>query len=163
MIARLEKGRQKTYEFFSALTPEQWQRTLYQEPAWQVRHLLAHFVSAERQLLALVQSIAAGGPGAAADMDVNRFNADEQTRLEGQSPSILLDMLEQARRETLAWVSTLDAEQLDRVGRHPVLGEVSVETIIESIYGHQLLHMRDLIRLFNADLKPVDSGKPTRQ
>ncbi len=153
LAARLEKGWQKTSEYFSALTPEQWQKTLYHEPAWQVCHLLAHFVSAERQLLALVQSIAAGGPGAAPDMDINRFNADEQTRLEGQPPPSLLDLLDQARRETIEWVRTLDAGQLDRIGRHPVLGEVSVETIVESIYGHQLLHMRDLIRLINSDSK----------
>ncbi len=96
-------------------------------------------------------------------MDVDRFNAEEQARLEGIPPARLLDLLDQARGETIAWVGTLEAEQLDRVGRHPVLGEVSVETIIESIYGHQLLHMRDLIRLINADLKAVDSGEPTRQ
>lgn len=150
LAARLEKGRQKTAGFFNALTAEQWQESVYREPAWQVRHLLAHLVSAERHLLALVRSIAAGGPGAAPDMDINRFNAEEQARLEGQSPSSLLDLLDQARGETIAWVRTLEADQLDRVGRHPVLGEVSVETIVESMYGHQLLHMRDLIRLINA-------------
>jgi hypothetical protein len=150
LAARLEKGRQKTFEFFSRLTPEQWQITVYPQPAWQVRHLLAHFVSAEQELLALARSIAAGGPGAPPGLDVDRFNADEQARLEGQSPSSLLDMLDQARRETIAWAAALDADQLDRLGRHPVLGEVSVETIVESIYGHQLIHMRDLIPLINS-------------
>ncbi|MEW6094171.1 MAG: DinB family protein [Chloroflexota bacterium] len=151
LIAKLEKGRQKTFEFFSALTPEQWEKTLYQEPAWQVRHLLAHFVSAERQLLALAENVADGGPGAAPDLDINRFNAEEQNRLEGQSPNILLDSLDQARRQTIEWIGTLDEGQLDKVGRHPALGEVSVETMIISIYGHQLIHMRDLIQLKNTN------------
>jgi uncharacterized damage-inducible protein DinB len=151
LIAKLEKGRQKTFEFFSALTPEQWEKTLYQEPAWQVRHLLAHFVSAERQLLVLAQNVANGGPGAAPDLDINRYNAEEQQQLEDQSPTNLLDSLDQARRLTIEWVGTLDESQLEKVGRHPALGEVSVETMVISIYGHQLLHMRDLIRLINVN------------
>ena len=147
---RLEKGRQKTFEIFSALTPEYWQKPLYEEPTWQVRSLLAHFVSAERQLLALAQDVAAGGPGAPPDLDIDRYNAAEQRRLDGQSPSSLLDQLDQERRQTIKWIGTLDAVQLDRIGRHPVLGDVNVETMITAIYGHQLLHMRDLSRLFGS-------------
>jgi hypothetical protein len=150
LAARLEKGRQKTFEIFNALTPEQWQETLYTDPTWQVRHLLAHFVSAEDQLLALAQDVAAGGPGAPLDFDYNRFNAGEQSRLEGLSLPELRDMLDQARGRTIAWVRTLDASQLERIGHHPVLGQVNVETLILSIYGHQLLHIRELSRLLGS-------------
>ncbi|MCX6034582.1 MAG: DinB family protein [Chloroflexi bacterium] len=150
LAARLEKGRQKTFEIFNALTLEQWQQPLYHEPDWQVRHLLAHFVSAENQLLALAQSVAAGGPGAPPDFDYDRFNADEQSRLEGQSLSILLETLDQARQGTIVWVRTLDASQLEMVGRHPVLGDVTVETMVTAIYGHQLIHMRELSRLLGS-------------
>jgi len=45
------------------------------------------------------------------------------------------------------WVRTLAEADLDRVGRHPALGMVSLETMLTAIYGHQLLHMRDLMRL----------------
>ncbi len=150
LAAKLEKGRQKTFEIFNALTPEQWQMPLYNEPTWQVRHLLAHFGSAEKQLLALAQNVAAGGPGAPPDFDFDRFNADEQSLLEGQSLSTLLNMLEQARQGTIAWVRTLDADRLDKVGRHPVLGDVNVEAMITAIYGHQLIHMRELSRLLGS-------------
>jgi hypothetical protein len=150
LAARLEKGRQKTFEIFDALTPEQWQQELYTDPIWQVRHLLAHFVSAENQLLALAQDVAAGGPGAPLDFDYNRFNAGEQSRLEGLSLPELRDMLDQARGRTIAWVRTLDASQLERIGYHPVLGQVNVETLILSIYGHQLLHIRELSRLLGS-------------
>ncbi|MCX6039058.1 MAG: DinB family protein [Chloroflexi bacterium] len=145
LAAKLEKGRQKTFEIFSALTPEQWQMPLYHEPTWQVRHLLVHFGSAERQLLALAQAVAGGGPGAPPDFDINCFNADEQSRLEGQSPTILLDLLDQARQQTIDWVRRLGADQLDKIGRHPALGDVNVETMITAIYGHQLIHMRDVM------------------
>jgi len=147
---RLEKGRQKTFEVFNPLTPEQWQKSLYSEPTWQVRSLLAHFVSAERQLLALAQDVAAGGSGAPPDLDIDRFNTDEQRRLDGQSPPSLLDLLDQERRQTINWIRTLDAVQLDRIGRHPVLGDVNVETMITAIYGHQLLHVRELSRFLGS-------------
>lgn len=150
LAARLEKGRQKTLEIFDGLTPEQWQQPLYQNPTWQVRHLLVHFVSTEVQLFALARDVAAGGPGAPADFDYDRFNAAEQTRLEGLSLSELRGMLDQARSQTIAWVRTLEAAQLDRDGYHPALGQVNLETLILSIYGHQLLHMRDLSRLLTS-------------
>jgi len=42
----------------------------------------------------------------------------------------------------LNWARTLDDTHLDRIGPHPVLGEISLETMPVSIYGHQLFHMR---------------------
>lgn len=150
LAARLEKGRRKTFEIFTALTPEQWQKPLYHKSTWQVRHLLAHFVSAERQLLALAQSVAAGGTGTPPDFDINRFNADAQNRLEGQSIPILLELLDKARQQTIEWVRTLDEDKLDMIGRHPVLGDVNIETMIVAIYGHQLMHMRELSKLLGS-------------
>ena len=150
LAAKLEKGRQKTFEILSALTTQQWQLPLYHEPTWQVRHLLAHFVSAEEQLLSLARAVAGGGPGAPPDLDIDRFNADEQGRFEGRSPALLLDLLDQARRQTIEWVLTLGPDQLDRIGRHPALGNVNVETMIAAIYAHQLLHMRELSKLLGS-------------
>ena len=150
LVAKLEKGRQKTSEILTALTLEQWQKPLYHDPTWQVRHLLVHFVSAERQLLALTQDVASGGTGAPPNFDIDRFNADEQSRLESQTLPILLASLDQARQQTIDWVKTLSAKQLDIIGRHPALGDVSVETMLISVYGHQLFHMRDLSRLLQS-------------
>jgi hypothetical protein len=147
LIARLEKGRRKTFEIFNALTPEQWQMLVYPDPPWRVQDLLAHFVSAETYLPAIAREVACGGNGAPAGMDIDRINADEQIRLAGQAPSNLLGMMDEARRQTIEWVQTLNDDQLDRVGRHPALGEVTVEAMVTAIYGHQLLHMRELSRL----------------
>jgi hypothetical protein len=150
LASKLEKGRLKTSGIFNSLTPEQWKKVVYHDPPWQVRQLLAHFVSSERQLLALTRNIAEGGPGAPLDLDIDRFNAEEQTRLEGRSPPVLVDLLDEARQQTIAWVRSLSLDQLEMIGRHPVLGDVTVETMILSIYGHQLLHMRDLTKLLGS-------------
>jgi hypothetical protein len=146
----LEKGRLKTFDIFEALTPGQWQQVLYNDPPWRVCQLLAHFVSSEEQLLALAKDVAAGGPGAPIDFDYDHFNAAEQSRLEGFAVRELQGMLDQARQRTIAWVRTLDAVRLERIGHHPVLGQVTVETLVLSIYGHQLLHMRELSRVLGS-------------
>lgn len=147
ILARLEKGRQKTAEAFSALPLEMWQEVIYTAPDWNVTSLLAHFISSEEQLLVLAQDIAQGGDGAPDGFDIHAFNAQEQERFTGKSPQAMLIALDGARQQTIDWVRTLDDSQLDQTGRHPALGIVSLETMITAIYGHQLLHMRELISM----------------
>jgi hypothetical protein len=150
LIAKLEKGRSKTLQTLSSLVPDQWARIVYPEPLWNVRDLAAHFLSAEERLLELAQDVASGGQGAPAGLDYNAFNAEEQQRLQNKSPEELLQALDKARRATLEWVRTLEDARLDQVGRHPALGEVTLETMLTAIYGHQLLHMRDLQSRLNS-------------
>ncbi len=145
LIEKLQKGRAKTLHILGALTPEQWARTVYKgPPSWDARALLVHFLSSEESLLELCRSVAVGREGAPSGFDYDAFNAEEQERFRGWSPQALLLALDDARRATLAWVSTLDDKDLDRLGRHPALGEVTLETMILAMYGHQLVHMRDL-------------------
>lgn len=146
LVARLRKGLEKTLAIFSSISPAQWEAVLYEKPyPWTVRDLLAHFVSAEEGLLRIAQDIASGGPGAPEGFDYDAYNAAEQQRLAGIPPEQLLADLQAARQRTIDWVVSLKDEDLDRVGRHPALGEVTLETFINAIYGHQLLHMRDLM------------------
>lgn len=150
LAVRLEKGRVKTLEIFNKLTPAQLEESLYHSPNWRVSQLAAHFVSAEIHLLTLAKSVAEGGPGTPVDFEIDKFNAREKRRLAGTPYQDLLSMLDQARRKTIAWVRSLSENDLDRVGRHPALGEVTVETMILAIYGHQLAHMRELLRLLGS-------------
>ncbi|HUW15002.1 MAG TPA: DinB family protein [Anaerolineae bacterium] len=148
VLGRLEKGIGKTLQFFAGLSSEQWQQVVYADPyLWTVRDLLAHFVSSEGALLELAQDVATGGEGAPEGFSYDSFNAREQERLRDCSAQDLLADLAAARQVTVEWVRTLAEADLDRVGRHPALGMVSLETMLTAIYGHQLLHMRDLMRL----------------
>ena len=147
LLARLRKGIAKTLAVLEGIDPAQWQVVLYEEPyPWTVRDLLAHFASAEVGLLRLGQAIAAGARGAPEGFDFDAFNAQEHERLADLSPEQLLVDLAQARQATIAWVEGLNDADLDRVGLHPVLGEINLETFVNAIYGHQLLHVRDLQR-----------------
>jgi len=151
LVARLRKGSRKTAEIFSSLNDEQLKTVLYEgPPTWTVRDLLAHFLSAEQGLLRIMQDVAAGGPGAPEGFDYNAYNADEQARLAGVSPQALLADLAAAREVTIAWVAGLDETDLERAGRHPALGEVTLEVFVNAIYGHQLMHMRDLQALLQS-------------
>jgi hypothetical protein len=145
LVARLRKGGRKTAEILGGLSDDQWQAVLYEgPPTWTVRDLLAHFLSAEEGLLRVAQDIAAGGPGAPEGFDYDGYNASEQARLAGLSPHALLADLAEVRQTAIEWVAELDETALDRTGHHPALGEVTLETVISAIYGHQLMHMREL-------------------
>ena len=151
LVARLRKGIRKTTETLGGLTEEQWNTVLYEgPPAWTVRDMLAHFLSAEDGLRRIAQDIAAGGPGAPQGFDIDAYNGAEQARLAGIPPHKLLADLAAAREATLAWVAGLDEADLDRTGHHPALGEITVEAFINAFYGHQLLHMRDLQALLRS-------------
>ena len=150
LLAKLEKGHQKTRQVFDQLTPEEWHLVLYDKPDWSARHLLAHFVFAEEHLLQLAQNVAGNGPGAPEGLDINQFNAREQARNQDRSVGNLLDALDQARRRTIEWARNLTEEQLDKIGRHPALGQISVEAMLTTLVGHQIIHLRDFTRLKRA-------------
>lgn len=146
LLGRLRKGMRKTNEILGPLTPEEWNTVLYSEPyPWTVRDLLAHFLSAEEGLRRIGEDIAAGGRGAPEGLDYDHYNAEEQERLAGIPAEELLADLHAARQQTIAWVETLEEEDLDREGYHPALGKIDLETLINAIYGHQLIHMRDAL------------------
>jgi hypothetical protein len=155
LVSRLRKGIDKTLEAFGSLESDDWDVVVYAAPyPWNARDLLAHFVSAEAGLLELAQDASAGGPGAPQGFDYDGFNAREQRRLAHVPRERLLDDLIDARQATIVWVETLEATALDRMGHHPALGEITVETFVNAIYGHQLMHIRDLVRV-------VDRSKAT--
>ncbi|MBU0703155.1 MAG: DinB family protein [Chloroflexi bacterium] len=151
LAARLRKGGRKTAEIFGSLSDDQWEMALYEgPPAWTVRDLLAHFLSAEEGLLRIGQDIAAGGTGAPEGFDYDGYNAAEQARLADLSPDELLAGLEAARQATIVWVADLEEITLDRMGHHPALGNITLENFITAIYGHQLMHVRELRALLRS-------------
>jgi hypothetical protein len=150
LLARLRKGIAKSKEIFESLDQRDWEVVLYEDPyPWTIRDLLAHFLSAEEGLLRLARDVAAGGDGAPEGFDYQAFNASEQKRLARVPRQQLLIDLIAARQRTVTWTEELEKATLDRAGRHPALGEITVETFINAIYGHQLMHMRDLKRVLD--------------
>jgi uncharacterized damage-inducible protein DinB len=148
LVTRLRKGARKTAEALSSLSDDQWRQVLYENPhMWTVRDMLAHLLSVEEGLLRGGQSIAVGGSGAPEGFDYHAYNASEQTRLADRPPDQLLADLEAVRQVTIAWTAELDEADLDRMGHHPALGEITLEEFINAIHGPQLMHLHDLREL----------------
>ena len=145
LVAKLEKGGQRTQEILGGLSPQEWELVVYDDASpWTVRDVLAHFVSSEEYLRAMAQDVVGGGQGASEMLDLNAVNAAEQERLEDRPAAELLADLAAERTRTIAWAQTLDDDALDLEGTHPALGYANVEGFLNAIYGHHILHMREV-------------------
>ena len=150
LAERLETEGAKSLELFRALRPEQWEITVYTDgSSWTIRQLLAHFVTAERGFLVLIDDIAAGGSGSPEDFDINRFNESKVSAIGDEPSANLMLQYEQVRRATIEKVRALPDQDLEKVGRHPYLGVASLADIIKLIYRHNQIHQRDFRKLIN--------------
>lgn len=144
LVEKLSRGISKSIETFEKIEPNQWQEPIFDDPeSWNLKDLVAHFVYSEGYLFHIAQDIASGGPGFPEGIDIDEFNKEQTEKLSHLSIDKLLVMLKDARQETIDWVIKLDDSDLDKIGSHPVLGDSNVETVIYSIYAHQLMHMRE--------------------
>jgi len=145
LVEKLTKGISKSLEVFRSVEPDLWEKPIFDDPeSWDLKDLVAHFIYSEEHLLSIAQDIAFGGKGSPEDVDIDAFNENGIENLRHRSVDELLDILTNVRKALIVWVRELDELELDRVGRHPVLGASNVETIVNSIYAHQLLHMREI-------------------
>ena len=145
LVKKMERNKSLVLRTFANVQPGGWGKAVHENPgAWTLRDLLAHFVSSERMLLKLSKDIAAGGPGAPEGFHYDEFNRKEQELYRSQSPEELLRLFGEARDSTLQWMGNLVEGLLDRKGRHPALGEATLEDVLSAIHGHILLHIREL-------------------
>ncbi len=146
---------QRTVDFFSGLSDALWLRQLYSDgAAWSVAQTLEHLILAERQLAQLIERVAGGGPGAPEGFDVDAFNRARTGTLGAVDRAALLDAYRAQRAVTAALARRLDAAQLARRGRHPAMGESSVEEMLKMIYLHNTLHIKDIKKLAQVESGP---------
>ncbi len=142
---KLDRGKALVVRTFSKLQAGDWEKPASGSAgSWTLRELLAHFASAEATLLGLCKDVAGGGRGAPENFNYDEFNRNEQEAMRGQSPEELLRLFGRSRDSLLEWILGLSEDQLDRKGRHPALGEVTLEDMLSAVHGHVLLHLREL-------------------
>lgn len=145
---RLTKEGEKVVVYFSALTDEQWNTEVYTEgEVWTVRNILAHFVTSERGLHKLFESIKDGGSGASENFSIEHYNTRQQEKTRDLTSQELLDQFVIVRADLARWVSKLTLEDLAKEGRHPFMGQVRLSEMIKMIYMHNQLHFRDFRKL----------------
>jgi hypothetical protein len=148
LLARLQSERDKTLAVFSALKEAEWTQVLYTgSSTWTFRDLLAHITSAEGEFLRLFRDVQAGGSGTPVDFLADEFNAAEQERFRKFSSQQLLTEFQKRRTAMMDWVASLTPADLEKTGKHPVLGELSLGDLVKSLTLHEHLHVRDLRRL----------------
>ncbi len=142
---RLKIEGEKAYEYFSLLTPEQWLSIVYTEgAAWNIRNVLAHYVTAEKGFLRIFAEVRDGGPGVPEDFDIDRFNANQQIKTQQLTTFELLEQFKSVRGQMIAFVASLSEKDLVKQGRHPFLGETTLTEMIKMVYRHNQIHARDL-------------------
>jgi hypothetical protein len=111
----------------------------------------AHLLTAERAFVKLFAEIRDGGAGVSEDFSIDRYNAIQQQRTAGLAPVVLIEELGLARAQMVAFVSGLTASDLERKGRHPFLGVVSLREMVKMIYIHNQTHFRDVRRVLRVE------------
>jgi hypothetical protein len=135
---------------FAALPPERRNWPVYAEGAlWTVKDILAHQVSTERSIRMLLSNILAGGQGVSQDFSIDRFNVSEVAKLSAMPWEELIETFRVARADTAALALSLAEGQLELRGRHPFLGVTSVGDILQLLYRHNMMHVRDVRRAFD--------------
>jgi len=139
----LEGG--KIADFFESLAAEDFDSRVYTSGSqWAVRHILAHFVSAERAYLHYMRDVVNGGAGVPRDFDIDAFNEVQVRALSSLPNDDLVKALSLARSETVAFVEGLSSPDLDRRGYHPWFGDTDLGFMLKLTYRHPMLHLRDI-------------------
>jgi len=145
LAEKLKTEGKKFVSIFSGLSDEQWSQEVYTEgTTWTIRNVLAHFVTAERALVKLFEQIRQGGPGAADDFSIDRYNAAMQARTKELTQQELLEQYKQVRANSITWVSGLNENELEIIGRHPFLEVTTIREMIKLLYIHNQTHYRDM-------------------
>lgn len=145
LAEKLKTEGEKFVDFFSHLVEKDWGIEVYTEgEMWTLRNVLAHFVTSERGLVKLFETIRQGGMGSPDDFSIDRYNASQQAKTKDLSPVELLEQYKEIRANSVAWVSGLRDEELEIRGKHPFLGETSIREMVKMLYIHNQTHYRDV-------------------
>jgi len=123
--------------------PDTWLDTPDTAAGWMPRDVVGHLISAELDdWIPRAEIILEHGPDKPFE-PFDRFAHEERDR--DVPLSALLDRFEELRRENLVRLGELvgDAD-LDRVGRHPELGEVTMRHLLATWAVHDLDHVAQI-------------------
>lgn len=149
LVNRLREVGEKSVQFFQELGTDQLETKIYSEGSqWSVKQILAHFALAEDSLYRLVENIVNGGAGTPEDFDLDAYNEYKVSSIENPSINEMIDLFRKNRQSTIELVSGLSSNDLEKIGRHPFLGNAAVVDIIKLIYRHNQIHMREIRRAF---------------
>ena len=121
---------------------------------WSIRDLVGHLLHGEQDdWIVRVEHLL----GPRADEPFRPFERSAMVRrFDGHSIEDLLDGFAAARRRALERLDALELgpEQLNRTGRHPTFGEVTLRQLLASWAAHDLSHLAQAARILAAPVAP---------
>jgi hypothetical protein len=143
--SRLTFEGEKVARFFESLSSTDWDQQVYTTGSrWQVRQVLAHFISAEQAYQKYIADVLNGGSGAPRDLDIDAFNEAETPVLSANPKEELIARYRQARADTLRLTDGLEEADLTRPGYHPWFGEKELGWYLKLLYRHNSMHLKDV-------------------
>lgn len=112
---------------------------------WTIREILTHLWNAEEDHCRVIATIAKGEhEKLAAPLDLESHNATRLSERGVQTKADLLAGLAAQRARTEGLFNRLTEEQLTWEGRHPALGQMSIEKIFRIIGIHMKMHTQEI-------------------
>ncbi len=128
-------------EYVAQMNDEEIKRAP-KEGEYSGREVIAHLAGANRGMTRLMQQMAAGQtPRLKADYNNDYYNARQQEKRAAMSVPALLAELDETHRDLLAFMETLSAEDLERRGQHPIVGDATVLQVLETLSAHERGHI----------------------
>ncbi len=130
---------QRLHELACALTPEQLEGPLA-PGKWSPRQILAHFADCELAFSWRLRQILAEQNPTLQPFDQDAWSK----RYAAYEVPAALALFRANRDWNLALMSTATPEDLERPGFHPERGPITFQTILETMAGHDLHHLKQL-------------------
>lgn len=151
MLKELESIAQKLAEARAALaqtldplTDEQASHVMVTRD-WTVKDVVAHLAGAEQGMFGIAQRMARGeDPQLRADYDNDYYNARQVAKRKELPLKEIRAELDGTRGELLAWLGGLTNSQIDRMGQHPLAGEITLKELMVVIYSHAMTHRNEI-------------------
>ena len=152
---KLTDERSKLLESFANLPRETLLRP-FGEEGWSIKDLLAHVAMAEAvnvkfaKLMVVkdvphqLRELAGDYPELHGEFELDKFNAWMTERWRANSFEQIVEALNAARADTLAWLDTLTPVQLERSGEHAAWGNLSVKGAFRILVIHDKFHRADI-------------------
>lgn len=145
LAEKLATEGEKTLTFFRDLPDSVWTQQVFADGArWDVRDVFKHLCVSEHTLRRLFEQILATGQGVAENFDINAFNREKTGQFASLSREALFQLYADTRAKTIIFAQGLSDDQLAARGRHPALGDSTLEDQLKLIYLHHTMHMRDI-------------------
>lgn len=145
LIKKLISDGDLIVNIFNSLSIADWTLTVYDgENNWQVRDILAHFITSEQSFIVLFDGIRFDGIGVNEDFSIDAFNNAQVLQMKQATTDDLINIFKKTREATVNWLFQIPEDDLIKVGKHPALGETMIINMIRMISIHNQMHLKDL-------------------